>query len=105
MLFAMIMKRRMIKRKTKGKQQLIITEEGTAKGQREPDEEVGLDMKREPKDVHEDQREEAIRNVSDREGKRRRIKRNWMEKKGMKERRAKRVGESLVRSGEGRDGG
>ena len=48
---------------------MIITEEGTAKGQREPDEEVGLDMKRELKDFHQDQREEAPRNVSDREGK------------------------------------
>ena len=52
---------------------MIITEEGTAKGQREPDEEVGLDKKRELKDVHEDQRENALRNVSDREGKRMRI--------------------------------
>ena len=76
---------------------MIITEEGTAKGQREPDEEVVLDMKRELKDFHQDQREEAIRNVSDREGKRRRIQGNWMEKRGMKEPRAKSVGESLVR--------
>ena len=53
---------------------------GTAKGQREPDEEVGLDKRRELKEVHKDQRDEALRNVSDREGKRRRKRGNWMEK-------------------------